>query len=290
MYCEGRMKPILRGYFHFFGSVVLTPLLISVMIRDINTVVETAALITLFIGTIASWGTSALFHCYKWSLMDEIAIQRLGLPSLLIGFSLMLLNYWLCFYIDHAAVFVNIGCTFTSIAILIRGQVQPSSSYHLPLLCVIIQWLFCLYGIWHVYNKFSERMHFWILSILVAVPSFPFLGNYMTIHERLFAIAGLFSYAVGALIFGQKLIDPIPKVFGYHEVFHLFTVISGVLSFWLVHSISSSNLQRCRNSEFLVNQLFDNSNTALVPLLAIFGRDFCSYSQRLQWQRAITVI
>jgi hemolysin III len=37
-------------------------------------------------------------------------------------------------------------------------------------------------------------------------------------------------YTTGAIIYARKKPDPLPKVFGYHEIFHLF-VIAGSVAF-----------------------------------------------------------
>jgi hemolysin III len=43
-------------------------------------------------------------------------------------------------------------------------------------------------------------------------------------------LAGGVLYTVGGLVYGWRWPDPFPRVFGYHEVFHLF-VIAGGLAF-----------------------------------------------------------
>ena len=47
----------------------------------------------------------------------------------------------------------------------------------------------------------------------------------------LLGLGGLF-YTVGAVIYGAKRPDPVPNVFGYHEIWHLF-----VLAGWAAHTV-----------------------------------------------------
>jgi hemolysin III len=42
-------------------------------------------------------------------------------------------------------------------------------------------------------------------------------------------LGGGVAYTLGAVVYALKHPDPWPRVFGYHEVFHLFTVIGAGL-------------------------------------------------------------
>ncbi|HYB00631.1 MAG TPA: hemolysin III family protein, partial [Ktedonobacteraceae bacterium] len=41
---------------------------------------------------------------------------------------------------------------------------------------------------------------------------------------------GCVLYTIGAVIYARKRPDPFPRVFGYHEIFHIF-VIAGSVAF-----------------------------------------------------------
>ena len=58
-------------------------------------------------------------------------------------------------------------------------------------------------------------------------------------------LVGLSVYAVGAVIFGKKLMTFLPLTFGYHEIFHICTVISASLGYLLLKSLSFSQYARC---------------------------------------------
>ena len=141
----------------------------------------------------------------------------------------------------------------------------------LPMVFIAILWPACVYGIWHVYNRFSQRMLHWVGSVMLSAPSYPYLAQYMTFHERMLAICGLSLYAVGAVIFGKRLFNPIPHIFGYHEIFHMCTLLSGTAAFYLLFSLAQSPEERCRNSsESILSASF------LRNLLPQKGLDFCS--------------
>ena len=78
MYCEGRFKPFARGLFHAIGVTLLCPIWASNISLSIDNYNESMAWIIFFSGILACWIISALFHCFKWSLKDEIFLQKLG--------------------------------------------------------------------------------------------------------------------------------------------------------------------------------------------------------------------
>lgn len=52
-------------------------------------------------------------------------------------------------------------------------------------------------------------------------------------------VGGGAVYTVGAVIVGARRPDPNPKVFGYHEIWHIFVVIGNALHFWLAYLVVS---------------------------------------------------
>jgi hemolysin III len=46
--------------------------------------------------------------------------------------------------------------------------------------------------------------------------------------------AGGLAYTVGALVYARCWPDPSPRIFGYHELFHVFVVVGTALHFSLI--------------------------------------------------------
>jgi hemolysin III len=44
-------------------------------------------------------------------------------------------------------------------------------------------------------------------------------------------VAGGLIYSVGAVVYARKRPDPIPRVFGYHEVFHAMVILASACTF-----------------------------------------------------------
>jgi hemolysin III len=61
---------------------------------------------------------------------------------------------------------------------------------------------------------------------LLALPSM--VGNLGPGTFVLVLLGGL-VYSTGALVFARKRPDPLPTVFGYHEVFHALVLLAGAL-------------------------------------------------------------
>jgi hemolysin III len=47
-------------------------------------------------------------------------------------------------------------------------------------------------------------------------------------------IGGLF-YSVGAIIYATKKPDPIPRILGFHEIFHVFIMLGSFSHFWMMY-------------------------------------------------------
>jgi hemolysin III len=66
--------------------------------------------------------------------------------------------------------------------------------------------------------------------VVLALPAFLAVVPWSTVG--LLLLGGIL-YTIGAIIYALKWPDPLPRVLGFHEVFHLF-VIAGSIAFALV--------------------------------------------------------
>ena len=48
-------------------------------------------------------------------------------------------------------------------------------------------------------------------------------------------VAGGLSYSIGGLIYALRWPDPSPKVFGYHEIFHMLVIVASALHFTAIY-------------------------------------------------------
>jgi hemolysin III len=189
-------KPLLRGWLHllwFELSLVLGTLL---LVHTHGYARVTA--IAIYAASVSSlFGISALYHRGNWTDAWRRRLQRL----------------------DHAMIFFLIAGTATPAYVLaMHGAVG--------LACLIVLWTLTLTaaGIRMRWMSGPERLvggTFLALGWMggLAVPA-------VWIHAGALPgalmLGGGLLYTAGALSYHRRWPDPVPSVFGYHEVFHVF--------------------------------------------------------------------
>jgi hemolysin III len=133
--------------------------------------------------------------------------------------------------LDHVAIFVLIAGTYTPFCLL-----ALDGGWRWGLLALV--WSLALGGV-------SLKL-FWMdaprwLSVLlylgmgwVAVVAAPALLRVVPAGGMAWVLAGGLTYSAGALVYGLKRPNPVPGVFGFHELWHLFVVAGSACHFWAV--------------------------------------------------------
>lgn len=150
------------------------------------------------------FGVSALYHRVTWRPRARMWYRRA----------------------DHASIFLLIGGTYTPVALL--GVGGPSGKQLL-----IAAWVGVSVGVivslfWPRAPKFVSAA----LAVAVGWTVVPYLGalRHALAPVTLWLIfAGGIAYTAGAVIYATRRPDPNPRVFGYHEVFHVCTLIGAGL-------------------------------------------------------------
>jgi hemolysin III len=203
---EVRVKPRLRGVLHqyaFFaslGSGTLLVLLAATAAASVAAGVYAASVSALF-------GTSALYHRRTWTPAARRRMRRL----------------------DHSMIFLLIAGTYTPVGLLVlKGT--------LATVVLAVVWGGATVGI--VLELAWTRAPRWLGGVVylalgwVAVVATPQLFARLGVAGGLLLVAGGLAYSVGAAVYALRRPDPLPAVFGYHEVFHLL-VIAGVAAHFL---------------------------------------------------------
>src|SRR5215216_5287615 len=113
--------------------------------------------------------------------------------------------------LDHMAIFVLIAGTYTPFCLLALG-----SGWGWGLLTLV--WSLALCGV-------SLKI-FWM-----GVPRWLSVALYLGMG---WVLAGGLVYSAGALVYGLKRPNPVPEVFGFHELWHLFVLAGSACHFWAV--------------------------------------------------------
>ena len=211
LYCEGREKPLLRGFIHLFGLCSgMIPIGLFEIVKVANTDKIMIILACLFFtSNFICYFVSALFHVLKWPPKVEIFLQK----------------------IDHI-----MACVYSFFTTLLMAYSLFPLKIQLPLM--IASFVLLVVNVYKIYNC-EPSMIIQSFTGLVTLLYIPFFYMYTT--KREFALCGviLFLCLIGTIIFIQEVNIPFidNTVFGYHEVFHLILAVVGVTGYLMFHSI-----------------------------------------------------
>jgi hemolysin III len=192
-------RPLLRGTLHqagFFVACAVGAVFVST--------VEGRRLVAAAVfaaSAVAMLGASTLYHRVAWSTRAHLWMRR----------------------VDHAGIYVLIAGTYTAVGLLaLHGSLQHvvlglvwggAGAAILAKLCWVAapRWLSAVVAV----------MLGWVG--VVALPQLV-----QTAGPAAVALlgAGGIAYTVGALIYARRKPDPLPAVFGYHEIFHALTLVA----------------------------------------------------------------
>ena len=191
-------KPRLRGVLHhyaFFVSLAAGGLLVA-LARNRQAMLAGAV---YALSLSALLGTSALFHRVTWSPSARRWMSRL----------------------DHAMIAVLIAGTYTPF-----GALALSGTRAAAVLAVV--WGGAAVGILlHVAWIDAPK---WLSAVLyvalgwVGIAALPQLIVTVGWSPMVLLLTGGILYSLGALVYALRRPDPLPAVFGYHEVFHALVV------------------------------------------------------------------
>ena len=202
------VKPRLRGVSHeiaFYVSLALGAVLVLVA-SGARARVAVAVYVLSLSGL---FGTSALYHRRTWSLSARRWMKRA----------------------DHSMIFVMIAGTYTPVALLaLHGALAT------VVLCVV--WGGALGGVilklaWIDAPKWLVAGVYVALG-WVAVVAFGQLPGAVGALGVVGLGAGGLLYTLGAVVYALRRPDPVPAVFGYHEVFHALTIVAALLHFAVI--------------------------------------------------------
>jgi hemolysin III len=124
---------------------------------------------------------------------------------------------------DHAGVYLLIAGTYTPVSLLVLDR-----TWGRAILAVV--WTGALAAI--LMKCFWVDAPKWLAVVVgvalgwVAVVALPQLIDRLHTSEVTLLIAGGLLYTAGAVVYARRKPDPVPTVFGYHEVFHALTLVA----------------------------------------------------------------
>jgi hemolysin III len=192
-------RPLLRGALHgvAFAAALAVGVLLVVFSRESRvlpaSVFAASAAVML--------GTSTLYHRITWSPSARLWMRRA----------------------DHAGIFLLIAGTYTPVALISLGGAWRATVLAIvwtgALAAAISK--FCWVAAPRWFSALVGLALGWVGVILL--PQFAHREGIAPVI--LLAVGGL-AYTAGAVIYATKRPDPLPRVFGYHELFHALTIVA----------------------------------------------------------------
>jgi hemolysin III len=202
---EPAVKPRWRGVLHqvgFVASIIVAPLLLV----SADAVRARLAAAVFALSVAGCFGASALYHCVTWAPPVRRWMRR----------------------IDHAGVYLLIAGTYTPVSLLVLD-----GTWERVILTVV--WAGALAAILLKFAWLDAPK--WVAAGVgmalgwVSVVALPQLVGRLEPSALTLLIAGGLLYSLGAIVYALRKPDPLPQVFGYHEVFHALTVVAATCQY-----------------------------------------------------------
>jgi hemolysin III len=208
------LKPRLRGVLHQWAFAASVAAGVSLVLHA-GSARARLAVSVYALSVAALFGTSALYHRIDWRTLGARRWMR---------------------RLDHTMIFVLIAGSYTPIGLLVlHGTVGA--------VILIAAWSGALAGA--VFKLIWIDAPSWLISTVyislgwIAIIAIPQLvGRLGGAGVGALALGGII-YSVGGVIYARQRPDPVPTVFGYHELFHLLVIIAAalqyaVVAFWIL--------------------------------------------------------
>jgi len=208
------LKPRLRGVLHQWAFAVSLAAGAGLVLAAGSARARIA--VTVYALSVAAlFGTSALYHRVNWRTLGARRWMR---------------------RLDHTMIFVLIAGTYTPFGLLVlRGT--------LGVVILVAVWSAALAGA--VFKLVWIDAPGWLGAATyvaigwIALVALPELLDRLGVAAFAALALGGVLYSVGAVIYAHKRPDPVPTVFGYHELFHLLVILAAalqyaVIAFWIL--------------------------------------------------------
>lgn len=197
-------RPTMRGWLHAAAFATVGVIGLFMLALTDAPPRHRLLIVVYLLGTLAMFGVSALYHRGRWTDAELAWWRRL----------------------DHSTIFLAIAGAYTPIS------VAALHGWHLPATLLSV-WIGAAVGI--VLELAPLHLPRALFAIVYVVVGWSLLPSITQVYSGLGALgfalvlAGGIAYTAGAGVYAAKRPDPWPRTFGFHEVFHLLTVVGAGL-------------------------------------------------------------
>lgn len=197
---------------HFFAalaSIYGLYLLLEVSINSFS-IINIISAVVFSIGLIGLYSASTIYHSWNGSEAQVIFLKK----------------------IDHMFIYILIAGSYTPICLI---SLKGPMGYWL----ISIIWTMALAGIfikkiWFHAPRWISTAFYLILGWAAIFVIFP-LSKVLPLSGMILLFSGGISYSIGAIFYGFKSKKIKLWILGYHEIFHIFTMLGSLCHFIMIY-------------------------------------------------------
>lgn len=205
------VKPFLRGRFHE-GAAFASAGASIVLFEKCTSLVSALSIVIYSLSLIGLFTISGLYHRIQWDERKRAIMRRL----------------------DHAAIFALIAGTMTPFFLLALDgsqSIQATTLIWVVAIAGILQSVF-----WTKAPKWLAAI-FYVITGWLVMPYFSQITAIIGDFDAILIVIGGVIYTIGAVIYATKKPNPWPKMFGYHEIFHICVIVGAIAHFIVINRL-----------------------------------------------------
>jgi hemolysin III len=205
------LREPVSGISHFVGFLlsIAALIILEIYATKYGTPWHIVAFAIFGISLILLYGASSMYHLLPLSPRGITILRR----------------------IDHTMIFVLIAGTYTPICLIPMRGVWGWSLFGIiwgMAIAGIFQALFWI----HAPRWFSTSLYLF-MGWMVIIAFYPLVLS-IPIGGIVWIVLGGMCYTGGAFIYALKKPNPVPGIFGFHEIWHLFVLAGSFCHFWAI--------------------------------------------------------